>query len=340
MKKLFILLTAVNLIFTACSDKNEIENPPAPVADVVREAAALDALYYGDGYSAGVADNYYIHLSNVGFNEVGSTLPNGWFYRLDLYSEMEDLPTGMDGYAIPVGTYTFGGDSCAPGTFASFSTYFESDEYGGVIDIEPEMPYVPIDGGTIVVSENVIVLDVIINGKSHHVIYKGELLALDRRPAVAPEPDPGIPSDYQADFSNAVSNLYAQGDIYGSGYMAYQLDVMPEDYNGDSFVLHFLSNGKTKGEGIAGVYTMSSTMDAPFKCLKGYADAGVSRGSVFDILESTADGGYTNNYSSFIDEGTVTITENGEGGYTVELDVFDSKGLYITGTAYNAVLRN
>ena len=62
--------------------------------------------------------------------------------RLDLYSEMEDLPTGMDGYAIPVGTYTFGGDSCAPGTFASFSTYFESDEYGGVIDIEPEMPYV------------------------------------------------------------------------------------------------------------------------------------------------------------------------------------------------------
>ena len=80
MKKLFILLTAVNLIFTACSDKNENENPPAPVADVVREAAALDAFYYGDGYSSGVADNYYIHLSNVGFNEAGSTLP----YRLDL----------------------------------------------------------------------------------------------------------------------------------------------------------------------------------------------------------------------------------------------------------------
>ena len=50
MKRLFILLTAVNLIFTACSDKNENENPPAPVADVVREAAALDAFYYGDGY--------------------------------------------------------------------------------------------------------------------------------------------------------------------------------------------------------------------------------------------------------------------------------------------------
>ena len=65
MKRLFIILTAVNLIFRACSYKNEIENPPQPtpptpeepIADVVREATALDAFYYGDGYSPGVADN-------------------------------------------------------------------------------------------------------------------------------------------------------------------------------------------------------------------------------------------------------------------------------------------
>ena len=66
-------------------DKREVNTGDE---DVEMVAGAAFAYYYGDQYNPGVADNFYLFLSDKGVDADGWELPNATYYRFDLFSEL------------------------------------------------------------------------------------------------------------------------------------------------------------------------------------------------------------------------------------------------------------
>ena len=111
-------------------------------------ATCLDGFYYGDAYSPG-AGNYWFFLSDKGLDEDGNALPNGTYFRIDLYAAIAEDP---DNARIPVGTYSLDPSpvaSCAEGTFSrQNSSYFTTDSNGETVRSRV------FDNATLVVSKS------------------------------------------------------------------------------------------------------------------------------------------------------------------------------------------
>lgn len=138
-----------------------------------REFTARNAwiYYYGDHDSKGVADSYLLYLSDI--DTEYNLLPNGTYYRLDLFSEIVDK---SNGFTIPYGTYVVDEQSTRkPYTVAvgTYSDYVKVDkngyaEEGGMIS-----------AGTVVVDENGITAELHIMGGKHTVKYSGYIPITD-----------------------------------------------------------------------------------------------------------------------------------------------------------------
>lgn len=124
----------ITLGYGTCSETITInqEKKKTGMYDEEMCAADLDGFYYGDAYSPG-AGNYWFFLSDKGLDEDGNAMPDGTFFRIDLYGEIADDP---DNARIPVGTYVLDSSpypSCAAGTFSrANSAFFKTDEYGKI----------------------------------------------------------------------------------------------------------------------------------------------------------------------------------------------------------------
>ena len=135
------------------------------------------AYYYGDGFSRGVADNFYLFLSDI--DDEFDYTPKASYYVLDLYSEIIDPAVSL---AIPYGTYTFdASNSHAPYTISATSDtyFFTMDEYGKNYT---ESGY--ITDGTIVVDESGITAELKIMGATHKVTFKGFVNVGDYRTSI------------------------------------------------------------------------------------------------------------------------------------------------------------
>ena len=124
------------------------------------------ANYMGDYYSPGVADNYQLILSDLGWDEEGWELPNATYYVFDLYTEIVDGEL-----AIPYGTYELDmTSSYEPNTIdASYTKYILLDEEGW--DYADEAYFTE---GTITVDTNGIVAELVAeDGTLHNVVFEG-----------------------------------------------------------------------------------------------------------------------------------------------------------------------
>ena len=157
------LLAAV-LILSAVSCRKEKK------ADYIFEAVDFYGEYNGSIGTDG-EHNYYIHLSDKGFDSEGRSLPEGTYYRFDFFSS---APSSTDRITIPAGQYVLGSKGASvQGTFTpEHSLYFVNGSSGNS-EIQVIFSYgtleITCEGDTYSIEADL----TDITGMTHHISYKG-----------------------------------------------------------------------------------------------------------------------------------------------------------------------
>ena len=296
------------------------------------------AVYYGDQYSEGTADNFFFFLSDLGFDEEGYEVANGQYFRFDLYSELVDTTNGI---TLPDGTYTLDvNDTCAPGTFGYYySLYYAVDEYG-----EDYSATYDIASGTLTKAGNKITAEVTAGGNIYNIEYEGDITIFDGRDTeeepVDPDPeDPDQPTpgesystltgDVELNITNASYALEYYGDYFSANTDNWMLYIYEdtETMDGAFIMLDFLND--PYADNIAGTYVADdgdSTYEQ-YTYFPGYVDGedmyGVWYTEMVEGVDVTA--------MAPITDGEIKI-EYVDGGYTITFDCVDDAGHKITGT--------
>lgn len=295
--------------------------------DVEMEAGYADATYYGDQYSPGVADNFYFFLSDKGFDADGWELPNATYYRFDLFSNIVNPEEGL---AIPYGTYTIDNGSSEPFTIgAQYSAYYIMDSEGWDYAVSSA-----ITSGTVTISEDGVVADLMIAGAHHVVTFSGDILVTDASSGGGEGgggegPYSTLWEDYRCNFDDHTLYYAYYSDYYEVGYMNWTFAVMPNDGEGD-FVQFDVLAGADSTTNFFGEYAINDSFEA-YTSYTGYIDWD---GYMVGAWYYTEDG-YT--MAPFVD-GTMSVVDNGDGTVTVEFDVYDDCDNNITGSWTGAML--
>lgn len=294
--------------------------------DVDMVAGYADAVYYGDQYNPGVADNFYFFLSDKGFDADGWELPNATYYRFDLFS---NIVNPEEGIAIPYGTYTIDNGSSDPFTIgAQYSAYYIMDAEGWDYAVSSA-----ITSGTVTISEDGVVADLMIAGAHHVVTFSGDILVTDASSGGGggdyEGPYSTLWEDYRCNFDDHTLYYAYYGDYYEVGYMNWTFAIMPDGGEGD-FVQFDVLAGPNSTTDFCGEYTISNSYEA-YTSLPGEIDwDGYMVGSWYYTND-----GYT--MAPFVD-GTMSVVDNGDGTVTVEFDVYDDCDNNLTGSWTGAIL--
>lgn len=280
----------------------------------------IDGQYFGTEYS-GISDNYYFYLSDKGFDAEGYGIPGGTYFHLDLYSEIQDLERGLDGYIVPAGTYTFDAEGLEAGTFSAYTSLQKLDDEG---NLEFDAKYA--EGGEITVTENGIIANLIFEGVPYLITFEGVPACEDGR---APEYYTTLTGDYQLNIRDDASLLMIYyGDFYDCGYDNYLMYIQTPDMIGDMFQSDIVSGGNEMGTSIAGTYNVAYDAPGQFLYIPGYVNGGYMEGTWFF---NSPDGQYYGDMAP-ITGGTIEIAENGDGTVTLTFDLIDDNDNAITGT--------
>ena len=290
-----------------------------PEVEAVELGYAM-ANYMGDYYNPGVADNFMVVLSDLGWDEDGWELPNAAYYVLDLYTEIVDGEL-----AIPYGTYALDmTDSCEPNTLsASSSRYILLDEYGW--DYTAEAYFV---AGSVTVDANGIVAELEdYDGAIHKVAYKGAVTNIvDYSDEFGGGGGDEILStlweDWYCNFSDCYLEYTWYGDYYEVGCDNWLLYVYPNGEVGDGLQLDLLSNDVGSYE-LSGEYVISKSQEK-FTAYPGYENGGYMEGCWYFNADFSQ-------YAPLV-SGDIYITNNGDTTFTIEVDAFDDAGNKIYGT--------
>ena len=305
------------------SDKREVNTGGE---DQEMEAQYASATYYGDQYSPGVADNFYFFLSDKGFDADGWELPNATYYRFDLFS---DIVNPEEGLAIPYGTYTIDNGSSEPFTIgAQYSAYYIMDSEGWDYAVSSA-----ITSGTVTISEDGVVADLMIAGAHHVVTFSGDIIVTDASSGGGEGGGEGPYStlweDYRCNFDDHTLYYAYYGDYYEVGYMNWTFAIMPNGGAGDFVQFDVLADVNSTTD-FCGEYTISNSYEA-YTAITGEIDW---EGYMVGAWYYTEDG-YT--MAPFVD-GAMSVVDNGDGTVTVEFDVYDDCDNNITGSWTGAML--
>lgn len=300
--------------------------------EVTFKALCLDGYYYGQKYGEG-ADRYAFFLSDQGLNNAGQAYTNGTYYYIDAFAPVTGSTT------IPNGMYMFDSkNSGAPNTINSENSQLiltgESVE-------DTVIKY--LDNATMVVSDNKIVLEVVIDGQTHKVTYNGGLeledATEDNGGGGNDDPVGGqdkeakttLTSDHNVVFEgeHRVKWVY-EGDYWQTGYSNYTI-MMMNKYNGyvygDTLQLDIITDNTSNDGDFYGTYECSYTAG------KGVMMAGFTNDYAMAVgtwLFDYVNGGSAYNGYAMIIEGSLTISDAGNGNSTIVLDAYDCLGNNIT----------
>lgn len=299
---------------------------------VTFKALCLDGYYYGQKYGEG-ADRYAFFLSDQGLNNAGQAYTNGTYYYIDAFAPVTGSTT------IPNGMYMFDSkNSGAPNTINSENSQLiltgESVE-------DTVIKY--LDNATMMVSDNKIVLEVVIDGQTHKVTYTGGLeledATEDNGGGGNDDPVGGqdkeakttLTSDHNVVFEgeHRVKWVY-EGDYWQTGYSNYTI-MMMNKYNGyvygDTLQLDIITDNTLKDGDFYGTYECSYTAGKGVMMAGFTNDYAMAVGTwLFDYVNG---GGAYNGYAMII-EGSLTISDAGNGNSTIVLDAYDCLGNNIT----------
>lgn len=299
---------------------------------VTFKALCLDGYYYGQKYGEG-ADRYAFFLSDQGLNNAGQAYTNGTYYYIDAFAPVTGSTT------IPNGMYMFDSkNSGAPNTINSENSQLiltgESVE-------DTVIKY--LDNATMMVSDNKIVLEVVIDGQTHKVTYNGSLeledATEDNGGGGNDDPVGGqdkeakttLTSDHNVVFDGEHRVKWSyDGDYWQTGYSNYTI-LMMNKYNGyvygDTLQLDIITDNTSQDGDFYGTYKCSYTAG------KGVMMAGFTNDYAMAVgtwLFDYANGGSAYNGYAMIIEGSLTISDAGNGNSTIVLDAYDCLGNNIT----------
>ena len=294
---------------------------PAPVEGVEFTAYHAYGMYYGDQYTPGTADNYYFFLSDLGVDEDGYDYVNGTYYRFDIYA-----PITSD-YTITPGTYEIDpNDTCNCWTVSAYySAYYKWNAYGDDYDAVdwPDGGFITFNADGSIYAE----VHMMSSGETHKVSFQGDIVIYDGTGGSG-----GGGGDYGDVLSTLTSNhivtldhhtlVYeAYGDYYGVGLQNWAFMIMPNDGEGEYVQFDLLAGADSTD--FAGTYTISDSFGS-YTSWPGEISGGYMGGSWL----------YSSDYytmAPFVD-GTLYITNNNNGTYSVSFGVLDDAYNYIEGT--------
>nr|MBR2109881.1 hypothetical protein [Alistipes sp.] len=300
--------------------------------EVTFKALCLDGYYYGQKYGEG-SDRYAFFLSDQGLNNAGQAYTNGTYYYIDAFAPVTGSTT------LPNGMYMFDSkNSGAPNTINSENSQLiltgESVE-------DTVIKY--LDNATMMVSDNKIVLEVVIDGQTHKVTYNGGLeledATEDNGGGGNDDPVGGqdkeakttLTSDHNVVFDgeHRVKWVY-EGDYWQTGYSNYTI-MMMNKYNGyvygDTLQLDIITDNTSNDGDFYGTYECSYTAGKGVMMAGFTNDYAMAVGTwLFDYVNG---GGAYNGYAMII-EGSLKISDAGNGNSTIVLDAYDCLGNNIT----------
>ena len=275
--------------------------------------------YYGDLYSPGVADNYFLFLSDLGVDEYGLDYEGGTYYRFDIYAPITSDMT------ITPGTYEIDvNDTLAAGTVSAYYTQYY--RWGG-------NDYDAVDyaaGGFITFNEDgSIYAEVLMSdsGITHKVSYKGDIDIKDETGGSGEgggndgEPISTLTGNYTCAFDNYTLIYMNNGDFYGNGLKNWTLYFMSNTGQGETLSFDILTDADSSD--IVGTYAVNNSYGA-YTARSGALADDVMVGSWM----------YTNDRSIMAPfaDGTLYVSKNNDGTYTISLALVDDAGNYIDGT--------
>jgi hypothetical protein len=296
---------------------------PAPEEDVEFTANYAYAMYFGDQYTPGTADNYYFFLSDLGIDEEGYDIANGAYYRFDLYA-----PISSD-HTIAPGTYPIdNNDTCDCWTVSAYySAYYKMNSYGDDYDTT-DWP----DGGFITFNEDGSIyaeVHMMVSGATHKITFAGgDIVIYDSSDGGGDDYGDILSTlweDYTCNFDNHTLYYEFYGDYYEIGLNNWTFAIMPNDGVGD-FVQFDVLTDATNTTSFAGTFAISSSFGS-FTSYPGYID---DWGDEYYMSGSWY---YTNDgvtMAPFVD-GSVYVTDNGDGTAKVSFEVLDDADNCIDG---------
>ena len=295
------------------SDSFQVTLTQSGEGDIVFNAEMVHGYYYGEQYSID-SGNYWIILTDNGYDGSGTPYPLSTYYRLDVYGEIYE---GKDTeVAVPVGTYTLDmantGDA---GTIADdSSSYFVTDAVGYNNGSKH------YESAVLVVEEERMTLTTVIDGLEHTVIYEGQAKLLnvaDERVVYTTLTD-----DYAADLSDHRIIYENYGDYYEFGYQNWMMQINPNSGNGDNFQFDMITIFRTAEEGFVCDYVGSDVLKAGSYIFGFLLDNHLS-GSWF----------FTSDQEEMapLRKGELKMTNNDDGTVTITINVQDELRNYITG---------
>lgn len=279
--------------------------------DYMVEAASVTGQYYGDMYDEGSGImNYYINMSDLPSESVGSAFPGATYYIFDIYTSQ--TPENKGKVALPEGVYVLGDGS--DGTFAAGnSRWFITDDTGQGYE---ENAFFEEGSLTVTKKDGVYFYEADLtdmNGKTHRVTYSGSVQLADYSPVMST-----LTSDYEADMEGAICDGEYYGDYFGTGTANWTVYIyQPGSLTGDYIKLELLTDpGFTPQAGFpTGTYTDSRDYSMN-TYISGYSSYAYTIGSWLFVDGFSGGAPLT--------DGEIEIVENGDGTYTISIDCMDN----------------
>ncbi len=287
--------------------------------DLERVSVAANQLvgnYYGDNLAAGVG-HYWIILTKDGFVD-GAAVAGGEYFRLDL---MAPMPEDMEDIRIPDGEYRF--------DLSMSMDEFTIVDIGNTdyswVDEDMEGWALPLEDAKLKVSGNRFELEAFVDNTEYHVTFEGDYSLTT---SIITDYVSSLTKDVVIDVSNCSASVSSYGDYWGCGYNNWCIEFLCNDgmKYGTYLVIDFLSDSTTDFTGtyVASGFSAEDETMPDFRAnvfVPGFRvadDADLLLGSLYMVYK---DGLCVSQAPLY--EGTVTITANGDGTYTIIVDALD-----------------
>ena len=279
--------------------------------DYMLEAASVTGQYYGDMYDEGSGImNYYINMSDLPSESVGSAFPGATYYIFDIYTSK--APENKEKVVLPEGVYVLGDGS--DGTFeAGNSHWFITDDTG-----QGYAENAFFEKGSLIVTkkDGVYFYEADLtdmNGKTHRVTYSGSVQLADYSPVMST-----LTSDYEADMEGAICDGEYYGDYFGTGTANWTIYIyQPGSLTGDYLKIELLADPAfTPQAGFpTGTYTDSRDYSVN-TYISGYSSYANTIGSWLFVDGFSGGAPLT--------DGEINIVGNTDGTYTISIDCMDN----------------
>lgn len=310
-----VIVSYASLSFTVLvhQDYTAVDQP-AVRRDIV--ANQLVGNFYGDNLAAGVG-HYWIILTKDGFVD-GAAVAGGEYFRLDL---MAPMPEDMDNIRIPDGEYRF--------DLSMNRDEFTIIDIGNTdyswVDEDMEGWALPLEDAKLTVDGNCFELEAFVDNTEYHVTFEGDYSLTT---SIINDYVSSLTQDTVIDVSNCSASVNSYGDYWDCGYNNWCIEFVCNDgmKYGTYLVIDFLNNSTTDFTGtyVASGFSAEDETMPDFRAdvfIPGFRvadDADLLLGSLFMVYK---DGLCVSQAPLY--EGSVTITSNGDGTYTVVIDALD-----------------